>query len=89
MFPTAPIACTKVATYDAFGLIWLRNIYFDRNFRMVQNCRSQISPNASYDVARRSRSVYEKRGAAKLPFEYHLAAVWQDEVLYSIGVQSS
>ena len=37
----------KGDSYYAFGLIWLRNIYFDLKPLMVQNCRSQISPNAS------------------------------------------
>ena len=39
-----PMLC--ISTF-ALGLIWLRNIYFDRKSLMVQNCQSQISPNAS------------------------------------------
>ena len=33
--------------YYAFGLIWLRNIYFYWKSLLTQNCQSQISPNAS------------------------------------------
>ena len=51
------------AAYDAFRLIWLRNIYVDWKTLMVQNtyCQSQISPNASYMVTGYFVTIYDSK----------------------------
>ena len=42
------VLLARTHTYYAFGLSWLRNIYFEWKSLMVQKYLSQLSPNASY-----------------------------------------
>ena len=51
LVPELPFAKCELrllpAGYYAFGLIWLRNMYFDWKSPINQNFQSQLSPNAS------------------------------------------
>jgi hypothetical protein len=49
---TPPTPADEERGYDAFGLIWFRNVWTIRDFQSKYMVRIQISPNAQYESFR-------------------------------------